>query len=190
MATKVKVSKGKEFVFRTGVGAVAAKYPWAEWFCGDLLLLERHTGPENAKGTIEDAAATETKDYGVPTNAMHPKIKTAARKRYVVCQVSTRDADGNRLVDSLIIRARPMTAEERVAEDMKRAEEKALAAEYDRAYTAAFDAAKAAGSDAAACEAAGKAARKAAVSGTIGTTAAQDDGDEAEPAEALEPLVA
>lgn len=126
MAQKIKLGKGKEFTFpKTGGGAVASKYPWDEWFNGDLLLLERSEGTDNEKGTIE--APTVKKDYEVSTDAMLPKIKTAARRRYKICQVSRYDADGNRLVNSIIIKARDMTDDEKQAEDILRAEEKAAA---------------------------------------------------------------
>lgn len=109
MAKHVQLKKGKEFTFRTG-GSTASKYPWDEWFNGDLLLLE--------KGT----------DYAVNTDAMGPKIKTAARRRYKIVQVSKRDADNNKLEDSLIIKGRDMMADERQAEDLRRAEDKAARA--------------------------------------------------------------
>lgn len=127
MAKQVKLARGREFNFEQAGKGKAAKYPWDEWFNGDLLMLERHDGPENAKGTIEDDKATTKRDYGVPNNAMVPKIHTAARKRYKVCQISRYDADGKRLKNALIIRARDMNAEERVAEDLLRQEEKAKA---------------------------------------------------------------
>ncbi len=131
MAKGVKLGKGKEFTFETtSAGGQPLKYPWGEWFDPDpklypsgLVWLERSSGTENDKGTI--TTIEEKRDYEVPTDAMPPKIKTAARKRYKVVQISRKDADGNRLEDSLIIRARDMTAEERVAEDILRAEEKA-----------------------------------------------------------------
>lgn len=121
MAKPVKLKKGAEFNF-TKKGT-ASKYPWNEWFNGDLLMIERSEGPENEKGTIE--VPTVAKDYGVPNDAMPPKIKTAARRRYKVCETSRVDADGQKLKDAFIIRARDMTADERIAEDLKRAEEKA-----------------------------------------------------------------
>lgn len=130
VAKAVKLAKGKEFTFATPkAGGQASKYPWDEWFSPDpkafpngLVYLERSTGTEDEKGTI--TTISEKKDYEVSTNAMLPKIKTAARRRYKMVQVSRMDADGNRLVDALIIRGRDMTAEERVAEDILRAEEK------------------------------------------------------------------
>lgn len=96
-------------------GGGATKYPWDDWFSGDLLLLEKSTDGEK-------------KDFDVDVDFMPPIIKTAARRRYKVCQISRYDADGKRLVDSLIIRARDMTADERAAEDLRRAEEKAARA--------------------------------------------------------------
>jgi hypothetical protein len=144
-------------------GGFTAKYPWEDFFNGELNLLERHDGPENDKGTIEDDKATVRRDYGVPNDGMLPKIKTAARARYLVCAIYRKDADGKRLVNSMYVRARPMTAEERTAEDLLRAEERADREYYDRVELDAANAAKASGADTATAEAAGKAARKAAV---------------------------
>lgn len=138
MASKVKLKKNQEFNFATA--ATGTKYPWDEWFNGDLLMIERSVGKENDKGTIIEA--TEQKDYNVPNDAMPPKIKTAARRRYKVCEISRRDADGNKLKDALIIRARDMTAEEKAAEDLLRAEEKAKAAEADATDEGEDDAAE------------------------------------------------
>ena len=133
MAKKVKLAKGQDFNFASKATGGGAKYPWDEWFNGDLLLLERSEGPENDKGTILDGQETTKRDYGVPRNAMFPKIKTAARRRYKIVQTSSRDADGNKLPNGgIIIRARDMTPDERMAEDQLRAEEKA-AAEAEKA---------------------------------------------------------
>lgn len=138
MAQKVKLPKGKEFQFPTArVGTFAAKYPWDEWFNGDLLLLERSEGPENEKGTVIEGQETVKRDYNVPTNAMFPKIKTAARRRYKVVQTSRRDHEGNKLPNGgIIIKGRDMTAEERAEEDMLRAEEKAAGKGEDTAESA------------------------------------------------------
>lgn len=122
MAKQVKLAKGKEFHFSATKGRTETKYAWDEWFNGNLLLLERSSGEENDKGTIVNI--TEKRDYEVPTDAMPPKIKTAARRRYKVVQISRLDADGNKLVDALIIKGRDMTPEERQEEDILRAEEK------------------------------------------------------------------
>lgn len=122
MARQVKLPKGKEFTFSTGGGGVASKYPWDEWFNGNLLLLERSEGDEDAKGAVVNI--TTKKDYDVATDAMPAKLKTAARRRYKVVQISRKDADGQRLTDALIIRARDMDTAERDAEDIQRAEEK------------------------------------------------------------------
>lgn len=134
MAKKVKLAKGQEFNFATkNSGGGGSKYPWDEWFNGDLLLLERSEGPENDKGTVIEGQETVKRDYGVPRNAMFPKIKTAARRRYKIVQTSGRDQDGNKLPnDGIIIRGRDMTPDERMAEDQLRAEEKA-AAEAEKA---------------------------------------------------------
>ncbi len=111
MAKPVKLKQGKEFTFRAA-GGVASKYPWDEWFNGDLLMLERSHMNEDGNGVKPNGK----KDYDVETDAMGPKIK--------VVQISKLDADGNKLADALIIKARDMTADERQAEDIKRAEEK------------------------------------------------------------------
>lgn len=133
MPKKVTVAKGKSFEFKKAT--TQSKYAWDEWFkpakhkdgkpvddagTGELLMLCHGTDEEVVKG---DA------DYSVDTDAMAPKIKVAARKRYKVVQISRRDADGNKLGDALIIQARDMTADERQTEDVKRAEEKAAAKE-------------------------------------------------------------
>ena len=122
MAKPVKMAKNREFTFAATAKGQPSKYPWDEWLDGTLLLLERSTGTEDAKGTITQVS--DRKDYEVSTDAMVPKLKTAARKRYKVVQISRKDADGNRLVDSLIIRARDMNDSERADEDILRAEEK------------------------------------------------------------------
>jgi hypothetical protein len=98
--------KGTEILIevRGAVGG-GTKYPWAEWFNGTLRLIE--------KGT----------DYTVETDKIPGKVKNAARRLYKIVQISRRDADDNKLADSLIIRARDMTAAERVAEDLRRAEQ-------------------------------------------------------------------
>ena len=127
MAKVVKLPKGKEFVFaKVASKGAAPKYPWDEWFNGDLLLLEQSTGSKNEKGTV--VTISQKKDYEVDTDQMPPKIKTAARARYKVVEVSRRDHEGNRLQDAVIIRARDMTDEERTTEDILRVEEKAALA--------------------------------------------------------------
>lgn len=133
MAKGIKVPKGKEISFAPAGKGGGIKYPWDAWFNpdhkefpGGLVLLERSEGPENPKGTIEDGMETVKRDYGVPVDAMPPKIKTAARRRYKVVEISRRDWEGNRLENGgLILRTRDMTTDERMAEDQLRAEEKA-----------------------------------------------------------------
>lgn len=129
MPKAVKLAKGKKLVASTG-GAAITKYPWNEWFNPNLkdfpdgyVHLEQSAGEKNEKGTVDKI--TEKKDYEVDTDAMPAKIKTAARARYKVVTIFRKDADNNKLVNSLIIQARDMTAEEKVAEDLLRAEEKA-----------------------------------------------------------------
>lgn len=127
MAQKVHLKKGKEFQFKERPAGGELKYPWDEWFDGSLYLIERSSGPENEKGTIE--SPTEARDFGVSVNAMVPKLHTAARRRYKVVQISRHDADGNHLKVShphgaLIIKARDMNEEERAEENLLREEEK------------------------------------------------------------------
>lgn len=129
MAKAVKLAKGKEFTFTSAGAGQPSKYPWDEWFNPDpksfsngLVMLERSEGTEDEKGTI--VTVTEKRDYEVSNDAMVPKIKTAGRRRYKVVQVNRLDADGNKLENALIIRARDMTPDERIAEDILRAEEK------------------------------------------------------------------
>ena len=123
MAKPVKLAKGKDFVFKSAPkGGGESKYTWDEWFSGSLLLLERSEGTENDKGTIE--IPTTKRDFEVGVNAMVPKLHTAARRRYKVVQVSRLDADGTKLKNAIIIRARDMTPDERQEEDLLRAEER------------------------------------------------------------------
>jgi len=97
--------KGTEILIEVSGGT---EYPWDEWFSGDLLLLEKSRDGEK-------------KDFDVDVKSMRKRIEEAARCRYKFVQISRFDADGNNLVDSLIIRARDMTTKERVDEDRKRA---------------------------------------------------------------------
>ena len=96
----------KKFEFKPATSA-QSKYKWDEIFNGEKNVL--------CKGD----------DYTVETDAMAPKIKTAARRRYKKVSISARDHDGNKLTDMLIVQARDMTPEEVVIEDAKRTEEKA-----------------------------------------------------------------
>lgn len=128
MAREFKMPKGAKLTKAAGGGGFTAKYSWDEWFSGKpaLVLIERSSGPENDKGTVEDHAATTKRDYGVPVNAMPPKIHTAARRRYKVVDVFRRDHTGAKLEhNGLILQPRDMTPDERQAEDLLRAEEKA-----------------------------------------------------------------
>lgn len=118
MPKTVKLRKGEEFNFapaRAGGG----KYDWDSWFSGELLMLER--SDVDAEGNVTG----EKRDYEVPTDSMPPKIKTAARRRYKKVSISRYDANRNPLGEAVIIQARDMTPEERQAEDILRAEEKA-----------------------------------------------------------------
>lgn len=125
MPKPVKMPKNKEFHFVTSPSG-QAKYDWDGWFNGDLIMIERSemvaTGKdEEGNDTFR---VTVVRDYDVLTDAMPPKIKIAARRRYKVCQISRIDPDGKRLNDALIIRARDMTEEERAEEDAERVVDK------------------------------------------------------------------
>ena len=125
MAKPVKLKKGQEFVFTRATGGASSRYPWDEWFNGELLLLERSDVTTDADGNITLAPGGTRRDFEVERDAMPGKLKNAARRRYKVVQISKRDADGQPLEhEGLIIRARDMTPEERAAEDELRAEEK------------------------------------------------------------------
>ena len=123
MSKPVKLKAGREFTFRSGARGGRSKYDWDAWFTGELLLLEQSAGDKAEDGSI--ALVTHKRDYDGSTNAMVPKLKIAGRRRYKVIQVSRVDVDGNPLKDSLIIRSRDMTDDERMGEDLLRAEEKA-----------------------------------------------------------------
>lgn len=125
MATKVKLPKGREFQFRAATAQ--SKYPWADWLNGDLLLLEQSEGEKDEAGKVTTIRVK--KDFEVDPQAMRGKVKFAGRKLYKHVDVSFRDADGNKLKDALIIRARDMTPDERLEEDQLRAEEKEINAE-------------------------------------------------------------
>lgn len=134
MAQKVKLAKGKEFTFAKSTGA-ASKYPWDEWFNGDLLLLER--SDVDKEGNLTPSGIK--RDFEVEVDAMPAKLKTAARRRYKVVQISRRDADGNKLETGIIIKARDMMADEKIAEDVLRAEEKVARKEAKEAGDGADD---------------------------------------------------
>lgn len=138
MPKAIRLAKGKEFTFKAATAS--KRYDWNGWFNPDpkaypsgLIMLERSvveaTETKDKQGV--SYRVVEKRDYDVPTDAMYPKIKRAAQKRYMVVQISRLDQDGNKLQDALIVKARPMTDEERVAEDVRRAEEKAKAQEDD-----------------------------------------------------------
>jgi hypothetical protein len=133
---KVKLAKGREFTFAAPKrgGGPEPKYPWEEWFSGELLLLEQSVGQADDKGNI--TTISEKRDYECPTTQMLSKIKAAARRSYKVVQISRKDVDGKPLGEALIIKARPMTDEERQAEDALRIEEKAKAAKAKKAAEA------------------------------------------------------
>lgn len=124
MAKQVKLPKGvSAFKFEKSTGGGEAKYQWADWLNGDLLMIEQSEGKKDEKGTVVEV--TVKKDYEAPTNHMTSKLRVAARKRYKIVQISRKGYDGKKLGDALIIQARDMTPDEKVAEDLLRAEEKA-----------------------------------------------------------------
>lgn len=125
MPKKVSMPKGQKFEFKQGKTGAETKYDWDAWFNGDLLMLEQSEGTKDDKGTV--VTVTAKKDYEVDTNAMPAKIKTAARRRYKVVQISRVDPHGAKLKDALIIKARDMDDTEKAAEDLLRAEEKEAA---------------------------------------------------------------
>lgn len=123
MAKQVKLAKGQEFTFKSPKSG-GSKYPWDEWFTGELLMLEQDIGTgTDDKGNI--TGVTKKLDFNVSIDAMIPKIKTAGRRRYLVVDVSRDDIHGKRLKGALIIKSRPMMEIERIDEDKKRAYEKA-----------------------------------------------------------------
>lgn len=123
MATKYKMPRGKEFVFKPAKFGADTRYEWDTWFNGELWLLEQSEGVKDEDGTVVEV--THKKDYEIRTNWMPAKIKLAARKRYKVVQLSRLDADGNKLGDAIILKARDMDEQERAEEDRLRVEEKA-----------------------------------------------------------------
>lgn len=103
-----KFTKGKSVEsLRAHKGGQASKYAWDAILNGDPQII------------------TKGEDYHAETDAMPPKIKLAARRRYKMVEVFQKDPDGNKLTDQLIVIATDMTPEQRQAEDVKRAEEKA-----------------------------------------------------------------
>lgn len=123
MAKEVKLRDGQKFNFERSStsGRGTSVYPWDRWFTGKLITLER--------SVFDNGIVVDVRDYDVPTNAMVPRIHTAARRRYKVVQVSRFDADGDRLKDALIVQSRDMTREEREIEDLQRIEDKKKAKE-------------------------------------------------------------
>lgn len=121
MAKLVKVPKNKEFHFRPSTRGNVSKYNWDEWFDGQTWMLEQSKGEKDSTDTV--VVVEEKGDYDIPTAWMPGKLKLAARKKYKVVQVSRFDANGDKLQDAVIIRARDMSEEERAQEDALRAEE-------------------------------------------------------------------
>jgi hypothetical protein len=129
MATKISVKKGKEFTFdEPSKRGQESKYPWAEWFNGDILLLEQSVGASDDDydkwGTLTGTIA-EKKDFEASMSAMMYKIKQAARRLYKVVQTRRKDVDGKHMPYGIIIKARDMSDEERAAEDRQRVIDKA-----------------------------------------------------------------
>lgn len=99
----------KKFEFK--LAKSTSKYPWDEILNGNKNVICRG------------------EDYELETDAMPPKIKTAARRRYKTVKISTRDHNGNKLTEMLIVQAFDMDADQIAAEELKRAEEKLKRAE-------------------------------------------------------------
>lgn len=93
----------KSFTFKPAPSK-ASKYKWDEILNGEAQQIFRG----------------KDKDYEVETDAMAPKIKTAARRRFKTVKISRLDEKGNKLKDSLILQAFDMTAEERAEENARR----------------------------------------------------------------------
>jgi len=106
------------------------KYPWDEWFAKASnsvgIILRRSEGPENDKGSVLDGKETVKRHYNVPVDGMPPKIRTALRRRYLFGKIFRKDENGNKFPKGgLVVRdVRPMTDEEKLAENIRRAEEK------------------------------------------------------------------
>ncbi len=109
--------------------AGATRYPWDEWFAPELNEegTQVHEDGRSPLWLLERDVTVDEKiqerDFDVKVEAMPKKLETAARERYKVVQYSFNDPDGNKLIDSLIIQARDMTADERSAEDLRRAKQ-------------------------------------------------------------------
>ena len=122
MAKQVQMAAGAKFQFRSGKSEGEQKYAWDEWLNGDLLMIEQSIGEKDEKGTV--VKVREKRDYDVNTDAMPGKLKSAARRRKRVVEISRVDADGQKLVNALIIRSREMTPDEEAAEMKLREKEK------------------------------------------------------------------
>lgn len=109
----------KKFEFKSAKST--SKYPWDEILNGRINVI------------------VQGEDYDLPTEAMPPKIKTAARRRYKTVKVSTRSHTGDKLDNMLIVQSFDMDNDQRIAEDLKRAEEKASRAAAKDAEAAAAD---------------------------------------------------
>lgn len=95
----------KKFEFKTA--SASSKYPWDAILDGKINVI------------------TKGEDYEVETDAMPPKIKTAARRRYKTVKVAIMTDDDGKKTDTIAVQATDMTPDQRIAEDAKRAEEKA-----------------------------------------------------------------
>ena len=124
MPKQVKVPKGREFQFQASRRfGQSTKYDWNNWLNEELILLEQSTGTKDENGTVIEV--TEKRDYECSTEALTAKLRFAGRRRYKVVDISRYGAEGDRLKDSLIIKARPMTDLERLEEDDRRVIDKA-----------------------------------------------------------------
>lgn len=127
MPKAVKLGKGKEITFDSiGNGATFERvYDWKSWlnpdpkqFPGGYVLLEQSLGEKDDKGNV--VKVTEKRDFNVSMFTMIGAIIGAARRNFKHVDISRRDADGEKLVNAVIIRARDMTEDEKFLEMSRR----------------------------------------------------------------------
>ena len=122
MPRQVKLGKGQEFIYHAPRRGATGKYPWELWLTDKWQYLDRDT-VDQAGNVLQKG------DFSIDVNIMVPKIKAAARRRYLVAEVSRTDADGvTKLENCICVRARQMNEQERVEEDAKRVKERAALA--------------------------------------------------------------
>lgn len=110
MAKKIELPKSFTFETRSFGGGGAAKYPYDQWFNGEAWLI--------SKG----------EDYPGKTAYMPYKLTLAALKRGKHVDISRVGPNGESLKDALLIKARPLTEEEKLHAKERLAALKAQAA--------------------------------------------------------------